>query len=390
MMNVVTAVSSATDAGSAAEQLAKQVADELRPRRPDLCVLFATAHYEEGIEQIAWYIAQQLTPRGLIGMTAEAVIHDDTEYEHEPAVTLWAAALPGARVATFHLSAKDLEHAGSPEQLREQIGVVEDDRPSFLLLCEPFTFDAGALLDQLAAAYPGRPAIGGMASAGDQPGQNRLVFDGQVMKGGAVGAALSGPFVMETVVSQGCRPIGRHLVITKADQNIIYELSGKRAYDALAEMLSQCPVSDLELARSRGLLIGRVINEQQGSFTRGDFLIRNPLGIEPSSRAMAVNDVVRIGQTVQFHVRDAASAAEDLDTLLAQAAQPPARGGLLFTCNGRGTRLFSERHHDARAVARGCGKIPLAGCFCAGEIGPVGQRNFVHGHTASLAFFRAS
>lgn len=372
--------------------LVSEIQSALSGVTPNLCMLIASAHFEEEMESLAAAIHEQLKPQGFIGATGETIIHGDHEYEGQPAVALWAAHLPRTRVRTFHLDEGDLGNFEQPSDFRDYLAIPVDERPSFVLLADPFSFARGSLqlLDLLQEAYPDQPAIGGMASAADEPGQNRLVFDGQVLRTGMVGAAIWGDVVLDTVVSQGCRPIGHHMVITKAEQNVIHELGGKRPLEALTEMLQECRPRDLELARSRGLLVGRVINEHQGSFGPGDFLIRNPIGFDQASGALAINDLVRVGQTIQFHVRDGRSASEELEELLSQRSTAPSAGALLFTCNGRGTHLFSYQHHDARAVSDECGGLPLAGFSCAGEIGPVAQRNFLHGHTASIGFFRTA
>lgn len=371
-----------------ARDLTAQINQTLENRPVDLAVLFASAHFEEEIERVALEIHDLLKPRAFIGSSAEGVIAGDKEFEGGPALALWAAHLPGAHVASFHLSQEDVTRLDSPAALREHLGVPADEEPSFVLLGDPFSVPILDLLERLNAAYPNRPVVGGMASAAERPGQNAMVFDGQILRQGACGAALWGDVEIETVVSQGCRPVGRPLVITKSDRNVIYQLGGKPALQALNELLLECPPRDTELMRSRGLLVGRVIDEYQQTFARGDFLIRNLMGLDPKTGALAVNDLVRTGQTVQFHVRDESAADEDLHTLLANIADGPPAGALLFSCNGRGTRLFSEKHHDARAVQAARGAVPLAGFFCAGEIGPVGRKNFLHGHTASIGLFR--
>ena len=133
---------------------------------------------------------------------------------------------------------------------------------------------------------------------------------------------------------------------------------------------------------TRGLHIGRVINEQRLDFGPGDFLIRNVLGADRAAGALAVAGTVELGETVQFQVRDADSADEDLRALLAEA--PAAHGALVFTCNGRGTHLFPEPDHDAMVVSESLNGAPVAGMFCAGELGPIGGHNFMHGFTASV------
>ncbi|HKB14819.1 MAG TPA: FIST C-terminal domain-containing protein, partial [Planctomycetota bacterium] len=232
--------------------------------------------------------------------------------------------------------------------------------------------------------------IGGMASAARGPGGNRLVLDDAIFPTGAVGALLDPEVVSGTVVSQGCRPVGQAYVVTRATENVIHDLAGIPALDRLREVVSTLPAEDRDLVQ-HGLHVGRVIDEQQADFGRGDFLVRNVMGADPEAGDIAIGDVAEVGATVQFQVRDAASADEDLRALLEREAKereasPPA-GALLFTCNGRGTNLFATPDHDASMVRRIAGAIPLAGFFAAGEIGPIGARNFLHGYTASLALF---
>jgi small ligand-binding sensory domain FIST len=229
--------------------------------------------------------------------------------------------------------------------------------------------------------------IGGMASGSHVPDQNRLVLDGTAVTEGAVAVELDGPITIRTVVSQGCRPIGRTAIVTRVEQNVIRELGRRPALEVLREVFEGLSEEERERVQ-QGLFIGRVINEYQETFRRGDFLLRNVIGADEAG-GIAITDVVRVGQTVQFHVRDADTADEDLTVMLdAQRTQAtPAAGGLLFSCNGRGSRLFAQPHHDVTVLHDVLGAVPVAGFFAMGEIGPVGDQNFVHGYTASIALF---
>lgn len=387
-IRIVSAVVEGMETPSVGAELAKRIHEQLSGRRADLLIAFSSAHFDEEIDRIVAELYERLAPRAFIGASAEAVIAGDRELENRPAVVVWAASLPESRITSFHVSQADVDRFESPEDWVDLVAIDPDDEPSLLLIGDPFSVNVLAVVDGLEAAYPGRPAVGGMASAGEAPRQNVIIFDGQPLRHGMAGVAIAGGVQIDTVVSQGCRPIGRHLVITKAEQNVIYQLGGKPPMNMVTEMLRACSARDIELARTRGLLVGRVINEHQGSFARGDFLIRNPLGFDSSTGAMAVSDLVRTGQTIQFHVRDERSAAEELATMLSAAPCERAAGALLFSCNGRGTRLFSARDHDARTLSTACHGAPTAGFFCAGEIGPVSGRNYLHGHTASIALFR--
>ncbi len=255
---------------------------------------------------------------------------------------------------------------------------------ALLLLADPYTFPVEGAIQHLARVAPGLPVLGGMASAAQGPGGNRLALDDQVHPSGAVGALIGPGVGLTAVVSQGCRPVGRPLVVTRAERNIIYELAGRPALERLLEMAKDSMSErDIRLV-NQGLHLGLVIDEHRAEFRRGDFLVRGVLGADPDNGAMAVGDVVDVGTTVQFHVRDAESADEDLRELLASRQ---AAGALMFTCNGRGTRMFDEPNHDAGVVGDLLANPPLAGFFAAGELGPVGGRNFLHSFTASLALF---
>jgi small ligand-binding sensory domain FIST len=249
-----------------------------------------------------------------------------------------------------------------------------------IVLGEPFSFPADYMLERINEDRPKVPVIGGMASGAAQPGDNRLILGANTFAEGAVALHVSGPVRLATVVSQGCRPIGKPFVVTKAERNIIYELGGKPALAQLREIFDTLPTSEQRLVQ-RALHVGRVVSEYQERFEQGDFLVRNVVGIDANSGAIAIGDYLRPGQTVQFHIRD-----EEVADAKSKSSGSPA-GALLFTCNGRGTRMFSQAHHDAGAVAHAFGSIPLAGFFAQGELGPVGQHNFIHGFTASIGLF---
>ena len=256
-------------------------------------------------------------------------------------------------------------------------------RRTLVLLADPFSFPTDRLLREIDATCPHLRVIGGLASAGNQPGQNRFVLGDEVFDDGAVGLLFPPGEAVTAVVSQGCRPIGHPYVVTRGERNLIHELAGRPVLERLQEIIEGLDGADRALAQ-RGLHIGIVVNEHKLDFDRGDFLVRGVLGIDRESRGLAVGDVVETGTSVQFQVRDAASADEDLSHLMSGYA---ADAALLFTCNGRGRRLFGVDDHDASVVSEAIAPAPVAGMFCAGEFGPVGRRSFVHGFTASVALF---
>jgi small ligand-binding sensory domain FIST len=357
---------------------------------PDLAVFFFSSHHMRSAGQILEVLPDRLKARSLIGCPGVAIVGNDMEVEDQPAMSLWLARWKEpVEIEPFHLTLEQTSDGYSLLGWPDGIADADPSKSAILLLGDPFTFPTDAFLDQINTNHHNIPILGGMASAARGPGQNRLFLDDRIVKDGAVGVLLKGPIGIRSIVSQGCRPIGRHLVITKAQENIILELSGRPPLFHLQQLWQELPPSDQELFQ-RGLHVGRVINEYQEKFQRGDFLVRNVLGVDQNSGALAITDLIRVGQTIQFHVRDAATADEDLHALLqmdlaAHEKRPAA--ALLFTCNGRGTKLFAEPNHDARVIRQEVGPIPLAGFFAAGELGPVGGKNFIHGFTASVALF---
>ncbi|HEX2119810.1 MAG TPA: FIST N-terminal domain-containing protein [Acidimicrobiales bacterium] len=342
---------------------------------PDLALVFVTPIHARVLGDIVATVRATLAPGALLGCAAVSVVGGEREVERGPAISLWAGRT-GA-VTPFHLdvapSPDGLTFTGWPD-------TIPDDASALLLIPDPFSFPTEDLLRRLEEDRPGMPVVGGMASAARAPGGNRLVIDDRVVSAGAVGAFLGPDVQVTTVVSQGCRPVGSPFVVTRAEQNIVYELAGRTAIERLQEVAAELTDEDRELL-SELVQIGRVIDENQLDFGPGDFLVRTVVGADPSSGALRVGDVVEVGSTAQFQVRDAASADQDLRRMVdGQSAQ----AALVFTCNGRGTHLFSEPHHDATVVSESLGGAPVAGMFCAGELGPIGGHNFMHGFTASV------
>jgi small ligand-binding sensory domain FIST len=348
----------------------------------DLVFVFAGAANLDYAEDGLAHVQERLTPRALVGCGAQGVVGAGRELEYG-GVAVWAASLPGAELETFHLetlaAGDSVAIAGMPDL---------DGADAAFMLVDPYTFPAEPVLDELANDHPGLPVLGGLASAGSGPGTTLLMHDGEVATDGAVGVAVTGADI-RPCVSQGARPIGPEMAITAADGNVIQELASQPALDRLKTAIAELGPGERALAAA-GLLVGIVIDENQPEYERGDFLIRGLLGADEESGSIAVGERVRVGQTVRMQVRDGDSADEDLREALARVSLelggPPA-GALLFTCNGRGSHMFNVPDHDASLLEEALAGAPTAGFFCAGEIGPVGDRSFVHGFTATMAVF---
>ena len=394
-------VSAHVDAVMAAEQVCEEALEGLGEQRADLAALFVAGDHAERVEHIAEVVRTALGPGTLVGVTGEGVVGRRREVQNASAVSLFAASLPGTRLRAFRY--QDLPFAEPDDtdrlaEVAEAMGGASDLR-AVVLLADPFSVPAAAAVQTISGAALGIegvrrcPVVGGLASASGKPGGNSLVLNDRVMRSGGVGLTISGDVDVDALVSQGCRPIGAPAVITAGRRNVIERLAGRRALDVVRETVDGL---DEETRRrlTGGLFIGRVVNEYKERFGRGDFLVRGVMGVDKTSGAIAIGDSVRVGQTVQLHLRDAETAEEDLGLLLAaQQLRTPPAGALLFTCNARGSHLFDRPDHDASAVADALADdegrpMPLAGFFAAGEIGPIGPTSYVHGHTASAAIFR--
>jgi len=387
---------------------------------PDLVMGFVTQPFAQRIGMIADAIGTALSPSHLLLTTCAGVMGADTEVGGAPALSLLAMRLPRVAVHPYWLDGASV--AGSDPTLSETLGSiigVSDSMACSFFFADPFSVPLVNLVPAISSARvsftdgagrarPIGTIVGGMASGSATPGNNALYLDGAIRNHGAMGVTLSGDLRVDTIVSQGCRPIGRPMVVTKSRGNLILELSGERAIDAVRGSMSGLSDEDRSLL-SGGLLVGRVINEGKAHYGRGDFLIRSIIGGDERSGAVAVGDLVRSGQAVQLHLHDARTAREDLALLLdAQRLYERPSGALVISCTGRTESFFGEPAHDARAVrhafapapdgatlaksgreiANDPSAVPLAGFFAAGEIGPIGPEIFHHGHTAVAALFR--
>ncbi|MBI2325481.1 MAG: FIST C-terminal domain-containing protein [Chloroflexi bacterium] len=381
-------LSTAAKGALAADLAIADALEGLAGARADLLMLFISPQFEGELARILERAAERAEDAVIVGCTAGGVIGASSEVEDAPAIAAWAASLPSTGVVPFRLTfQKEGEH-----------GIIDglDDMPSsergdvMVMLSDPFSFPADLLLDHLNEHAPGVPVIGGQSSGGLEAGRNVLISNGEVVRHGAVGVILAGGASTSWLVSQGCRPIGETYAVTRAERNVIHELAGTPALRRLEEVYAAAIPRDRLLMR-RGLHVGQAISELKPRLARGDFLIRNVMDIDPKTGAIAITDMVEVGQTVQFQVRDADSAREDLRLILDQQRQldqRPVVGALLFSCNGRGQALFGQPDHDIGAVHRAFGGVPVAGFFAAGELGPVAGRNFLHGFTASVLLVR--
>jgi small ligand-binding sensory domain FIST len=388
--------SSAADDATLEQAITRAAADvsaHLGGAAPDLIVAFVSSHHAAGFERVPRLIAAELGSGLLVGCSAGGVIGGGREIEQRPGVSLTAAVLPGVTIHPFLLQTESLPNpTADAARWQALVGVDASSAPHFIILPDPYTFDAESLVRGLDRAYPTGSKIGGIASGGHEPGGNALFLGNAIVRAGAVGVALSGDIAIDTIVAQGCRPIGEPMFVTSCERNIIRALDGRPPLDVLRDLHDRLDERDRLLAR-HSLFLGIVMNEDRQEYRQGDFLIRNLLGIDPESGALAVGALLDENAVVQFHLRDARTSAQDLDEMLASyqrsEVMPPPRGALLFSCLGRGQFLYGAPDHDTNAFRGHLGDVPLGGFFCNGEIGPVHGTTFLHGYTSAFGVFRA-
>ncbi len=383
-MEFISRISKATDPYRIVEELSTGSADSY-----DLGFLFVSELNKLTIQEIALLLRKRIKMGHLIGCSSCGVIGTENEIERKPASVLILGRFPGVKIVPFSMRQAQLEALKTPEDWYNFLEVYPSESPVFIVLPDPFAFDMNRFLDCMNKGYPHCSVMGGMASGGFEPGENILILDQEQLEEGLVGVVLTGDILIEAIVSQGCRPIGETFIVTKVQDNIIYELAGKPLLGILQEVLHKASPRDKLLAQE-ALFVGIAMDEYRHEFKRGDFLIRGLIGLDQTSGAGAIADRIQTGQTVQFHLRDAAAATEELNDLLKSHLdknKEKPKGALVFSCNGRGENLFRQRDHDIRLIQQCVGPVPAAGFFCAGEIGPVCKNNFLHGFTSSIALF---
>jgi small ligand-binding sensory domain FIST len=385
-MKLGSASSVVQDLPGTLDAVCSQAAEQLGGAPAELALVHFTSHFEDEAPAMVRLLRGRFPAALLAGCSAEGVVGDRAEHERVPAVSVLLAHLPGTHLKAVRADAAQLGTPVHMEEWLDGLGPGPGEEPSFLLFADPFSVPIADILDRFNRRHPRRPVLGGMVSGCEGPGQSVLILNDAVYRDGAVAIAFTGRLMLRPVVSQGCRPVGERFVITRARDNVIQQLGGKPALQQLRDQLKQMSGDDLVLAQ-HSLFVGLAINEYREQFRRGDFVIRHLLAADPNSGAIAVGDKVRVGASMQFHVRDERSADEDLREMLRGAGVDRPAGALLYTCNGRGTRMWAEPNHDVAVLQECCGPVPVGGFFAAGELGPIDGRNYIHGHTASIGLF---
>ena len=395
-MKWASAISEQPELESAIDECAASLRSQLGESQADFAVVFASFHYSQNYDAIPDLVRLALAGETgsplILGCSGGGIIGNGQEVEQRPALSITAASLPDVTLTPFHLSSDSLPDLDAgPASWEELLKVRPSDTPQFVLLADPFSFPVQNLLMGLDFAFAGAAKIGGLASGGQQQNGNALFLGDRVHRSGAVGVAMHGNISIDTVVAQGCRPIGRPMRITQSRQNLLESLDGETPLNLLRGLYPTLSERDQGLMRN-SLFLGVVMDEFIEDPQQGDFLIRNVMGMDERSGSLAIGEMLKEGQLVQFHLRDADTSAHDLAAVLDRYAgdnrENQVHGALLFSCLGRGQYLYGRPNHDTDLFRDKLGTVPLGGFFCNGEIGPVSGTTFLHGYTSSFGIFR--
>ncbi len=390
-MKWASAISEHTALEDAIKECCAGVRRQLDGEAPDLAVIFVSAHHQAGYDQVVEFVQGAFPSVPVFGCSGGGIIGDGQEVEQRPAVSVTAASLPDVEIVQCYFENDGLPDLDAgPTSWEQIVNVSPSDDPQFVVLADPFSFPVQNLLLGLDFAFSAATKIGGLASGAQQSGGNALFLGDQTYRSGAVCLALQGNITVDTVVAQGCRPIGKTMRVTESRRNLLVQLDGQPPLSILRDLFESLDERDRGLIR-HSLFLGVVMDEFLEEPRQGDFLIRNVVGMDERSGALAVGELLKEGQLVQFHLRDAETSADDLTAVLDRYAEDnrenQIEGALLFSCLGRGQYLYGKANHDTDIFQEKLGSIPLGGFFCNGEIGPVSGTTFLHGYTSSFGIF---
>lgn len=368
------------------------VREQLGGLEPHLTVLFVSPHFKEKYDLIPAVLSEQMNAGFLLGCSGGGIIGGGREVEHQSAFSITCAHLPNVEIKSIQSDTLNLPDPDTaPSVWREWLGIDVQKNPQFIMMADPFSFRGEEFLSGLDFAYPNASKVGGLASGANSAGGNALYLGDKIFSSGLVGVALSGDIELDTIVAQGCRPIGKPMSITKCDHTLLQQVDGKPPLAVLEEMAETLSEADRKLMQT-ALFLGIEMDPLKDDPGQGDFLIRNLMGVDRNTGSMSIGTMLRNGQLVQFHLRDKVMSAEDLNVMLSKYSEKSsanqAQGALLFSCLGRGEHLYGTPNHDSDVFKSKLGDVPLGGFFCNGEIGPVGNTTFLHGYTSSFGIFR--
>ena len=373
------------------DESVEAILSQMDGKSVDLTIIFVSPQFKDKYEEIPKLIRDRISSKHFLGCSGGGIIGGGKEAEQQAAFSITCANLPDVEIQGIHTDTMKLpDQDTAPSVWREWLGVDVEKNPSFIFLADPFSFQGEEFLAGVDFAYPNSSKVGGLASGAQAQGGNALYLNDKIHNNGLIGLALSGNIGMNTIVAQGCRPIGEPVKVSKCDGALLTGMDGQPPLELLQSVYEGLDENDKSLVQT-SLFLGIEMDPLKDNPQQGDFLIRNIMGVEREIGGIHVGTLLREGQLVQFHLRDKAMSAEDLKLMLtrykANKNFKNTSGALLFSCLGRGQYLYGKPNHDADMFRDHIGDIPLGGFFCNGEIGPVGKTTFLHGYTSSFGIF---
>jgi small ligand-binding sensory domain FIST len=373
------------------DESVEAILSQMDGKSVDLTIIFVSPQFKDKYKDIPKLIRDRISSRHFLGCSGGGIIGGGKEAEQQAAFSITCANLPDVEIQGIHTDTMKLpDQDTAPSVWREWLGVDVEKNPSFIFLADPFSFQGEEFLAGVDFAYPNSSKVGGLASGAQAQGGNALYLNDKIHNNGLIGLALSGNIGMDTIVAQGCRPIGEPVKVSKCDGTLLTGMDGQPPLELLQSVYEGLDENDKSLVQT-SLFLGIEMDPLKDNPQQGDFLIRNIMGVEREIGGIHVGTLLREGQLVQFHLRDKAMSAEDLKLMLtrykANKNFKNTSGALLFSCLGRGQYLYGKPNHDADMFRDHIGDIPLGGFFCNGEIGPVGKTTFLHGYTSSFGIF---
>ena len=373
------------------DESVEAILSQMDGKSVDLTIIFMSPQFKDKYEEIPKLIRDRISSGHFLGCSGGGIVGGGKEAEQQAAFSMTCANLPDVEIKGIHTDTMKLpDQDTAPSVWREWLGVDVEKNPSFIFLADPFSFQGEEFLAGVDFAYPNSSKVGGLASGAQAQGGNALYLDDKIYNNGLIGLALSGNIGMDTIVAQGCRPIGEPVKVSKCDGTLLTGMDGQPPLELLQSVYEGLDENDKSLVQT-SLFLGIEMDPLKDNPQQGDFLIRNIMGVEREVGGIQVGTLLREGQLVQFHLRDKAMSAEDLKLMLtrykANKNFKNTSGALLFSCLGRGQYLYGKPNHDSDMFRDHIGDIPLGGFFCNGEIGPVGKTTFLHGYTSSFGIF---
>ena len=393
-MHWVSSISENPDLFQAFNECSQSLFESLEGKQPDLIVGFPSEHHSEHFSELSQLVDQFFGNATFFGCSGAGVIGGGKEVEQVPSLALCAAYLPDVTISPFIFQEQDLPDGdSSPDDWYNLVQLDFADDPIFVILSHPSAMFCEDLLRGLDFAFPESKKIGGIASGYLNDSQVSLFLDNELIQSGIIGICMTGDIQIDTIVAQGCRPIGSAMQVTECQQNILYKLNDQTPVEILRSLFPDLNEREKDLVQ-HSLFLGVLMDSFIEKPEHGDFLIRNILGIDSRQGAIGVGEFLHEGQIVQFHVRDGISSSDDLATALQKYVEfrhnPSGYGALLFSCLGRGQQLYQVPNHDTKMFYENVGVMPVTGFFGNGEIGPVGDNTYLHGYTSSFGIFRPS